>query len=834
MKKLPAKFLVSILYLIRLSFPLKIKVNEAEQIINYSVRLIMNQRYKCCLLFLQLFWLTLLNAQDIPVPANLLNRKWSSNWISYPGTAQREYGVYHFRKSFTVTKITGSFIIHITADNRYRLFVNGEPVCSGPARGDLFNWYFETVDIARLLKPGSNTIAVLVWNMGVLAPVAQVSNQTGLVLQGNSAAEAVVNTDTAWKVYHNKAYTPTSLDNGDRLQAYMVVGPGDCLDGNSYPWGWEKPVYNDEQWSQAKIIASPYPSGYGTDNLWTLQPRNIPLFRETVSRFSSVRRSTGIEVAADFPQGNQKVYIPPHKTVKLLFDHAVNVVAYPELIVSGGKNSLIKLTYAESLFDKDRKKGNRNEIDGKEIMGNYDLFIADGGMKRNFRPLWLRAYRYAELEITTKEEGLTLESFYGMATGYPLEMKAGFSCNDSSLNDIWNTGWRTARLCAGDLYYDTPYYEQLQYTGDSRIQALISLYNSGDDRLMRKAITDFYHSRTPEGLTQGRYPSNRLQIIPTFSLFWVSMVYDYWMHKRDDAFIQQFLPAINEIMTWYESRIDKETGMLGPMKWWNFTDWDNFNGWGVAPGAENGHSSIISLQYASTLKQAAELFAAFGKKEQAKQYNTLSKEINKSVSALCFNEARGLYADTPDKNSYSQHAGIWAILSGAVEGKKAKKLMSFLLTDTSIGQVTFFYRFYLTQAMKKAELANLYYNQLKPWRDMLALGLTTFAEKPEPTRSDCHAWSASPNYDFLSTICGIMPAAPGFRKVKIAPALGELKWVAGSMPHPDGMISVNIKRNSSGKGIIAFVMLPEKLEGVFVWEGRTIQLHGGMQQIDFK
>src|SRR6266851_3707029 len=33
-----------------------------------------------------------------------------------------------------------------------------------------------------------------------------------------------------------------------------------------------------------------------------------------------------------------------------------------------------------------------------------------------------------------------------------------------------------------------------------------------------------------------------------------------------------------------------------------------------------------------------------------------------------------------------------------------------------------------------------------PWREMVSLGLTTWAEQPEPTCSDSHAWSAHPNY----------------------------------------------------------------------------------------
>ena len=114
---------------------------------------------------------------------------------------------------------------------------------------------------------------------------------------------------------------------------------------------------------------------------------------------------------------------------------------------------------------------------------------------------------------------------------------------------------------------------------------------------------------------------------------------------------------------------------------------------------------------------------------------------------------------------------------------------------------------------------------------MLKIGLTTFAEKPEPSRSDCHAWSASPLYDFLATICGITPDAPGFSTVRIAPALGELKQVSRTMPHPLGMITVDLMKKGEN-GITGEITLPEKVNGAFVWKGKKIDLKGGKQKID--
>lgn len=790
-----------------------------------------NIRFRILFLFcMGLQSLTTFSQKEAGVNPKLLSGGWSASWVTCPDVPQRDYGVYHFRKSFSIQSIPSTFIIHVSADNRYRLFVNGKPVLSGPARGDLYNWYFASVDIAPLLVNGSNTIAALVWNMGTYAPVAQISNQTAFLVQGDTENENIVNTGEGWKVLHDLSYQPCSTDNAAKMHTYMVIGPGDELNAANYPWGWEQPGYTDTHWLPVKKIASPIPAGYGSDNLWTLVPRNIPFMKEQLQRIPVLRKATGIETTGTFLQGGQPLRIPAHQTMTLLLDQTFNTVAYPELFVSKGKGAKIQLTYAEALFAADGQKGNRNDISGKTIKGNYDIFLPDGGENRHFRPLWQRTYRYLQLDITTGDEPLIIDDLYGSTNGYPFTVKASFSSNDASLQQIWDIGWRTAQLCAGETYFDCPYYEQLQYEGDTRIQSLISLYVTGDDRLMRKAILDFYHSRVPEGLTQGRYPSSRLQVIPPFSLFWVSMLHDYWMQRKDDAFLSQFLvPAIG-VLDWFEKHLDKQKNMLGPMKWWSFVDWnDQFPG-GTPDGAMDGNSSIITLQLVNTLDQAAELFSYFGKTDNARHYQQLADRLRTTTYTQCFNKAKGEMANTPLQNSFSQHASILGVLTGSVPAADRKSVMEKVLNDGSLSQATFYYRFYLNRALKKAGMADSYYGQLTPWRGMIANGLTTFAENPDPTRSDCHAWSSSPNYDFLATICGILPSAPGFSAVRIEPAMGELTEVKGTMPHPDGMISVSLKKIGK-EGVAAVIQLPPHLTGEFIWKGKKVALTSGIQDI---
>lgn len=779
-------------------------------------------------------------AQDVPVNPALLQGRWSARWITCPSVSPRSYGVYHFRRHLSLDSVPSRFVIHVSADNRYVLYVNGTRVGRGPARGDRYHWYFESYNIAPMLRAGNNVLAAGVWNMGIDAPVAQISERTAFLVEGDTKAEQVVNTGADWQVLHDTAYRPCALDMGALLHSYTAVGAGDDVAGKDYPWGWQEPGYQDAGWQQAAVIPTGVvPAGYGTDNLWNLVPRTIPQMEERTRRLSRVRRDSGISVPAAFLQGTRPLEIPAHSHVRILLDQDVETIGYPVVKVSGGRGSRITLIYAEALFDAEGQKGNRDDIRGKAIRGLYDIFRPDGGGNRVFSPLWLRTWRYLAVDVVTEGESLRLEDLYGRYSAYPFTHTARFTSADASLAKIWDVGWRTARLCAGETYFDCPYYEQLQYEGDTRIQSLISLYNTGDDRLMRKAIHDFYDSRTPDGLTQGRYPSSRLQVIPPFSLYWVSMLYDYWMHCADTAFIRKYLSAAAQVLGWYENHVDPAYDMLGPMDWWNYVDWNADFPSGVPDGATDGHSSVLTLQYAYTLNQAADLFSYFGLNAAGIKYRRLAEELSRGTYRHCFDSARMEMANRPEKQRFSQHASIMAILADAVPASFSGRVMDNILRDSTLTQCTLYYRFYLTRALVKSGKADLYYSQLKPWRDMLAAGLSTFAEKPDPTRSDCHAWSASPEYDFLATLCGIMPAKPGFASVRIAPALGKLKEVTGSLLVPGyrrahsgeaDRITVHFRQTGSG-GLTGEVTLPAGLSGVFMWKGKELPLHGGLQQI---
>src|SRR5579863_3596548 len=173
-----------------------------------------------------------------PIELRLLRQSWSARWISAPGAPRTEYGVSYFRRTLELAARPSRFVIHASGDNRYQLFVNGRRVLWGPARGDLFHWRYETLDVAPYLQAGRNVFAAVVWNFGEMAPEAQISLQTGFLLQGDTRDERAVDTGPNWRALQNAAYSPLAF-TAAQMRGYYVAGPCDRVVGARYPWGWE-------------------------------------------------------------------------------------------------------------------------------------------------------------------------------------------------------------------------------------------------------------------------------------------------------------------------------------------------------------------------------------------------------------------------------------------------------------------------------------------------------------------------------------------------------------------------------------------------------------------
>jgi hypothetical protein len=272
--------------------------------------------------------------------------------------------------------------------------------------------------------------------------------------------------------------------------------------------------------------------------------------------------------------------------------------------------------------------------------------------------------------------------------------------------------------------------------------------------------------------------------------------------------------------------------MLGAMPFWNFVDWTPSWPRGVPPAANDGHSGTIAFLYAYALQKAAELEQHFGAPGLGAAYRARADSIIRVTRARTWDAGRGLFRDSPDTVSFSQHSNVLALLVGAVPVAQRRALMERVLRDTTMAPASYYFSFYVFEALRDAGMADRYIEQLSPWRAMLAVGLTSTPEEPEPTRSDTHAWAAHPNYGLLATVLGVRPMSAGFRTVRITPALGTLQRAEGRIAHPLGDIDVSLVRVGRA-GLRGTVTLPPGVTGVFEWGGRRVPIHGGRQDLRF-
>lgn len=803
------------------------------------VRISCRTRTVCAWTVLALTSLLLISSvQGAPLNPTLVGARWPAFWIASANVPAEVPGVFYVRREFTLATVPDHFWVHVTADNRFLLHVNGKYAAEGPARGDLFHWRFETVDLAPLLQPGQNVLAAIVWNFGELAPVAQMSYRTGFLMQGDSQSEAVVNTDKNWQI---RRETGRAALGHEGVHGYYAAGPAEIIDGRLLDWFWDEHDADSSGWETPRLLGpAAMREAQDAPSHWELVQDALPPMEHRLVDAGIPVRVEGMPSTPAFPA--EPLEIPANSHVTLLFDHRTLQTAYPELTMSAGRDADIRLTYSEALYDAQGKKGNRNEVVGRHIEGITDHFISGGGDARIFEPLWWRTWRYLQIEVTTKSEPLKLDSLRAWFSAYPFEEKAMVAGDLRDLDQIWRTGWRTARLDAHETYMDAPYWEQLQYVGDTRIQALISYVVSGDSRLARQAIANIDDSRTPEGITESRYPSGLPQFIPPFSLLWVNMIHDYWMYVDDRDLVKETLPHTRTVLDWYAAHL-RVDGLLGPVKWWEFADWTANYRYGVPPQEPDGGSTFLTLQFVEALQAAEELETKYGTRERADEYREFIRRAAGALNRECWDAGRGLYADTPAKNSWSKEANVLAVLLDVAPRDQQSAILKRLMaakerentvvdgkTLPPMSELSYYFRFYLNRALDHAGLGDMYLNQLAPWYNMLDLGLSTWAETPEPARSDCHAWSASPNYDLLTIVAGIRPGAPGFKKVRIEPHLGTLHQLNASMPHPNGRIETSYQLN--GKGWVATVTLPAGMDGEFVWKSKIRPLHAGTQTLN--
>ncbi|MBN1878325.1 MAG: alpha-L-rhamnosidase [Anaerolineae bacterium] len=737
--------------------------------------------------------------------------------------------------------------VHVSADERYVLYMDGQRVGRGPERGSDRAWFYETYDLD--LATGTHTLAALVWRLGEVGPRAQISLAGGFLLEAEGPYSELVSTKSAaWetKPVHGIDF---SIPSGAREIAWFVE-PIQTTDSAAYPWGFE--MGQGENWEPATARREDFAFPFGIQPVHTLQPALLPAQMSAPRCAGRVRYVSAtawsdpqsIVVDAEANLSSEAVtwqslldesiplVIPAHTHRQVVLDLEQYVCAYPQVRLSGGSGSQITIGWAEALHmdGSGKTKGQRDEVAGRTFIAICrDVILPDGSARRQFEPLWWRAGRFVELLIETGDQPLTIESFGLLETRYPLEMESYFSSSDPRLDAVTPVALRGLQMCAHETYMDCPYYEQMMYVGDTRLEALTTYAISTDDRLPRKAIILFELSRLSHGLTQARYPSRDVQVIPPFALWWIGMVYDYALWRGDRAFIAGMLPGVRSVLDGFLAHVRPENLLQAP-NGWNFTDWIADWPLGVPPDGFNGFSGLLNWHLVYTLKLAARLEEWAGERLSAQRWQSWQDALAAATRDVFWDEQRGLFADDRAHARFSEHTQCLALLSGALEGEQYARTAQNLLSDASLTRTTIYFNHYLFETYRLLEQPAAFFKRMGLWFDLPEQGFKTTPEQPEPSRSDCHGWGAHPLYHFFATLLGIRPTSLGFNQVEIAPMPGHLKSLSGEMVHPRGRIEVDL--HFENERVSGNVSLPAGLSGTFCYSKKTLTLRAGPQSIE--
>lgn len=741
------------------------------------------------------------------------------NWITKNDVKKSETSRLLFRKTFFLDLLPENAECSISADSRYKLYVNGQLVEVGPSKGDREVWYYDTIQLSSYLKPGKNVMAVEV----LAYPAAHGkgcfsifrTGHPGLFVRGTiecGEKEISLSGDESWKVCMDSGYA--IIPESDLFAPLQIVEERYAIPELIH---WKEEAFDDTGWEDA-VFDTTLSAEYSPGNL---NQRTIPFLYRKDKKFLDSRiihGNAGKEECDQFLAGEQLIRIPSGQKFIVEINAGEEETGYLHLLLAGGKGSCIRILtsegYVQEGFQGDLQvpfKKDRLDIENGYLHGFTDVYHPAGSgtvsSPEEYTPFWFRTFRFVRLEVEAAEEPVTLLNFSYTETGYPLEAQTKATADDPDFSSIWEISERTLRRCMHETYEDCPFYEQLQYVMDSRTQILYTYVLSGDDRLARKCMDDFRRSQRYDGLLNSSYPNYESNVIPGFSIYYILMLYDHMMYFGDRDLLREHLPHMDRILGFFhrhlteEGYVEKVGGLNGKDRFWSFVDWTpQWNQTSGVPAATlQGAITMESLLYIYGLQTAEKIAVYLGMKDLATEYKKEYTRVQTAVRSHMMGK-RGMLTDGPGIEEYSQHVQVFAVLTetiGREEGKAA--LLKTIEEKAGYPQCSVAMSIYLFRALEATGLYEYTKEYWGIWRRMLEKNSTTCIEDETQERSDCHAWGALILYELPSVILGVRPAEPGYKTVEIRPVPGYLKEAEGTVNTPKGKVYVHWKEEENGK-----------------------------------
>jgi alpha-L-rhamnosidase len=777
---------------------------------------------------------------------------WVGRFIWDGGEARPFHAYRMFRKTVELAAAPAEAALHITAADRYVLYVNGTYLGHGPARSVGPQWMsYDSHNLTPHLRAGTNTLAVLAYVHGCRNSWSA-NQRAGLFaqLEWRSAdnGDHVLGTDDSWRWCAMEGY---SRDVG--LINIYIGYVNEVLDGQVDPANWMMPDFDDSGWAPAVPVSSKGP--VSQRSCWRLlEPRLTPLLCErAVNAVRIVGAGDVQELPAEaFPasQVPERLAQEPHRPLEfatvtavetlltgstasallasagppsapdarsavLILDFGPPVLGRPVLEFEAPAGAVIDVACVHQLTN-----GRAGTLEQASRVG--DRYVARAG-RQTWQPYFVRVIRYLQIVVRAAPSGVRFHRIGINAVEYPCARRGAFACSDPVLTTLWEAGVNSAYLHMEDTMTLDVVRERVAYLlcGEIEQVHLAAWAGFGDLAITAQGFRQTTRSQLPDGLlaffigscglyslgckddprdpVSGANPTT----IPNYSFFYAGAVWRYHLRSARPGFLAEHYPALVRIAEWCERQAD-ESALLYNMADWVWFDW--------MKNDLRGASTAINALYAQMLADTASVAEALERPRDAAQWRQRAETVRAQLRTAHWNPARGLFADSVADGVQSEVvtelANALTLLYGVADREQTASILRQLRDPASaLTRVSPLYFCYVLEGMIEAGAADEAYAYLSRRYAPLMAG-DDYPMMPEAwpeqaysgaSASGIHGGSAGVVWTLTEHVLGIRSTAPGFASAVFDPRPGNLTWAKGVVPTPHGNIQVEWRRDSDGR-----------------------------------
>lgn len=698
-------------------------------------------------------------------PDELLSFPETACWIgsAHPFDLHEVYLDFRSPPAWTLERRPQRALLYLTADSRYRLWVNGIFVARGPARCYPWRQSVDCLDVTAHLQAGPNLLAVQVYQPGYSHFAYVHRGAAGLLAHLVCDGESMLWTGTAWRVRRNPSFAaavPRVSIYGSGVEARDLRREDD----------WTAPEYIAEAWSSARIVATV--GGYP----WTdLRLRTLPLLVESElpihlletrrgahpapqsqDAHTALRVGWDAAVAAPLAADSDGWYVPElaaGESASWLFDLGWDHACHGWAEIRGAGDEQLLVSYAEKMRD------------GQLVLSDpatycrvrlTDRFILRPG-DQTAETFALRGGRYLLFQlIGPATPGLSLR-FHARASAYPLSETRKLATDNPELAAIAESCERTFRACLQDGFVDSTWRESSQWVGDALPQALIMAALCDDVRPLRQVITQAVDGAYPDGVLPGVVPGEvHAYTVVDYNFMWVELLAVYWRLTGDTPFVHTYWPILVRLL----DRFARDCGAAGLLLSQPgrrlFLDW--------APVSRQEPSAIYNLHYLLALQTATELAEGSGAVEDRSRLTIRAAGLRDAARAAFWRAGR--WHDDPEGATFSQLATALAILAGAATPEETPALLDEVAArsldpddEPAPGRMVLaspFMHHYIFEALREGGRSAAVVEIVRQrWGRWVSAGYPTTWENWSvdfPDGSQCHAFSAHPRYHLAQAL----------------------------------------------------------------------------------